>query len=74
EDADQVVNDSDDKQMSQNISPALVTTNPPRFALPAMDVAGGYGLTPSGETEYEVFPTDLDESALDDLNSHSQCP
>ncbi|QQP54453.1 Hypothetical protein FKW44_007289 [Caligus rogercresseyi] len=34
-----------------------------------MDVAGDCSITPPGAAEDEVFSTDLDESALDDLNS-----
>ncbi|QQP40969.1 Hypothetical protein FKW44_015203 [Caligus rogercresseyi] len=34
-----------------------------------MDVAGDCRITPPGAAEDEVFSTDLDESALDDLNT-----
>ncbi|QQP55775.1 Hypothetical protein FKW44_000220, partial [Caligus rogercresseyi] len=62
EDANRVVEDPLDKQMPQNESLS-------ESARPAMDVTGDCRITPPGAAEDEVFSTDLDESALDDLNS-----
>ncbi|QQP41067.1 Hypothetical protein FKW44_015318 [Caligus rogercresseyi] len=62
EDANRVVEDPLDKQMPQNESPS-------ESARPAMDAAGDCRITPPGAAEDEVFTTDLDDSALDDLNS-----
>ncbi|QQP54661.1 Hypothetical protein FKW44_007568 [Caligus rogercresseyi] len=58
EDANRVIEDPIDKQMPQNESPS-------ESARPAGDCR----ITPPGAAEDEVFTTDMDESALDDLNS-----
>ncbi|QQP40970.1 Hypothetical protein FKW44_015204, partial [Caligus rogercresseyi] len=62
EDANRVVEDPLYKQMPPNESPS-------ESARPAVDVAGDCRITPPGAAEDEVFSTDLDESALDDLNT-----